>query len=79
MALVSIVTGCFNEEDNVVELYERICRTFAENLTGYNFELIFIDNASTDKTVEIVKRMAAEDRRVKIFLNNRNFGPVRSG
>lgn len=79
MTFLSVVAGCFNEEDNILELYDRVCRTFAENLPGYEFELIFIDNASTDKTVEILKGIAARDKRVKIIVNNRNFGQVRSG
>jgi len=79
MAFVSVVTGCFNEEGNVFELYERICATFAKDLPGYAFELIFIDNASTDKTVEVLKGLAHADKRVKIIVNNRNFGHIRSG
>jgi glycosyltransferase involved in cell wall biosynthesis len=79
MTLVSVVAGCFNEEANVTELYERVCRTFSENLPDYGFEMIFIDNASTDKTVEVLKGIAHSDKRVKIIVNNRNFGPVRSG
>jgi glycosyltransferase involved in cell wall biosynthesis len=79
MASLSVVTGCFNEQDNVAELYQRVCRTFAENLPGYEFELIFIDNASNDRTVEILRGIAAKDGRVRVIVNNRNFGPVRSG
>ncbi len=79
MTFLSIVTGCFNEADNVTELYERICRTFADELPGYAFELIFIDNASTDKTVEVLKDIGRTDKRVKIIVNNRNFGHIRSG
>jgi glycosyltransferase involved in cell wall biosynthesis len=45
----------------------------------YKFELIAIDNASTDRTVEVLKGMAAKDRRVKVIVNNRNFGHIRSG
>ena len=59
MTFVSIVTGCFNEEGNVTELYERICQTFADDLPGYAFELIFIDNASTDRTVDVLKGLAS--------------------
>jgi len=79
MKLISVVTGSFNEEENVTELYERVCRTFAERLPAYAFELIFIDNASTDATVEVLKRLAGQDRRVKVIVNNRNFGHIRSG
>jgi glycosyltransferase involved in cell wall biosynthesis len=79
MTFLSVVTGCYNEEGNVPELYERICKTFERDLPDYTFELIVIDNASTDRTVEVLKQIAAKDKRVKIIVNNRNFGPVRSG
>ena len=79
MKLISVVTGSFNEESNVTELYERICATFAEHLPAYAFEIIFIDNASTDGTVSVLKGLARRDERVKIIVNNRNFGHIRSG
>jgi polyisoprenyl-phosphate glycosyltransferase len=79
MQLISIVSGAFNEESNVTELYERLCATFAERLPAYAFEIIFIDNASTDATVEVLKGLARRDPRVKIIVNNRNFGHIRSG
>lgn len=79
MPFVSIVSGCYNEEDNVGELYERVCRVFREELPEYTFEFILIDNASQDRTVEVLKEIARGDKRVKIIVNNRNFGHVRSG
>ncbi len=77
MKLISIVSGCFNEEANIEELYERIRQQF-EQLEDYAFELIFIDNASTDLTVEKIKALALADRRVKLIVNARNFGHIRS-
>ncbi len=79
MLTISVITGCFNEEGNVEELYRRLSRVFAEKLSAYQMELIFIDNASTDNTVNILRRLAAADRRVKVIVNNRNFGHIRSG
>ena len=79
MAFLSIVTGCYNEEGNALEFYQRICKAFATGLAQHTFELIVIDNASTDGTVEILKGIAARDKRVRVIVNNRNFGPVRSG
>lgn len=77
MKTISVVTPCRNEEENVQEAYRRVRNVMAE--TGrYRYEHIFIDNASTDRTVEILKRIAAEDSNVKIIVNTRNFGPVRS-
>ena len=77
MKLISIMTPCYNEEDNVADLYDRVKQVFA-GLNGYEFEHIFIDNSSRDGTVGILKRIAAADRRVKIIVNTRNFGVVRS-
>ena len=77
MACISIITGCYNEEDNVRTLYQRVCDVFA-NLNKHSFELIFADNSSKDNTVAILKEIA-RDKRVKIIVNNRNFGIIRSG
>ncbi len=76
-ALVSIVTPTFNEEGNVDHLYERIKAVMA-GLPGYDYEHLFIDNASADGTVVKIKAIAALDPRVKLIVNIRNFGPVRS-
>jgi glycosyltransferase involved in cell wall biosynthesis len=75
--LISVMTPCFNEEDNVVFLYQRIRGAFA-SLPGYRYEHVFIDNASTDRTVERIKQLASGDRAVKLIVNNRNFGHIRS-
>src|SRR5437879_6440125 len=75
--ILSIVSPCFNEEENVDELYRRIIVAISK-LDNYQFEFIFIDNASTDGTVAKLKELASKDRRVKIIVNNRNFGHIRS-
>jgi len=79
MALISVVSGTFNEEENVEELYQRVSRVFREELPEHSFEMVVADNASTDKTVAVLKGIAAKDKRLKIIVNNRNFGHVRSG
>jgi polyisoprenyl-phosphate glycosyltransferase len=76
---LSIVSGCFNEEENVRELWQRIARVMADQLPNYTYELIIIDNCSTDRTPEILREMCKEDKRVKAIFNNRNFGHIRSG
>jgi glycosyltransferase involved in cell wall biosynthesis len=76
MKRISIVTPCFNEEENVQELYDRIKKVMAA--FDYDYEHIFIDNASTDRTVELLRALAAQDKRVKVILNARNFGHIRS-
>jgi glycosyltransferase involved in cell wall biosynthesis len=75
--LISILTPCYNEEENVEILYNKVKDVFKQ-LPQYNYEHIFIDNASTDKTVEILKRLATSDKNLKIIVNARNFGYIRS-
>jgi len=74
---ISIVTACYNEEENIEELYERVKKVMS-SLDGYTYEHIFIDNASQDKTVDILRKIAAHDRNVKVIINTRNFGHIRS-
>jgi glycosyltransferase involved in cell wall biosynthesis len=76
MPKISIITPCFNEEENVRELYERIKKVMAG--FQYEYEHIFIDNASTDRTVELIRTLAQQDKFVKAILNTRNFGHIRS-
>ena len=76
--LISIVTACFNEEDNVQALYTAVKKIFDECLPNFKYEHLFIDNASTDNTVTILKNIAIKDKNVKIIINSRNFGHIRS-
>jgi glycosyltransferase involved in cell wall biosynthesis len=74
---ISILTGSYNEEENVEELYERV-RDALHSVGRYEYEHIFIDNASTDGTVAVLKRIAARDRNIKVIVNARNYGAIRS-
>jgi glycosyltransferase involved in cell wall biosynthesis len=75
---ISVVTPCFNEELNIEDCYEAVRRIFDEKLQGYQREHIFCDNASEDRTVEILREIAASDKSVRIIVNARNFGPLRN-
>jgi glycosyltransferase involved in cell wall biosynthesis len=75
--VVTILTPCFNEEANVRELYEAVCMVM-QTQPAYAYEHLFIDNASTDGTVPILRELAAADHRVKVIVNTRNFGHIRS-
>jgi glycosyltransferase involved in cell wall biosynthesis len=74
---ICIVTPCYNEEGNVRALFEGVKDVFAK-LDGYTYEHIFIDNASRDATVAILRDIAHTDKNVKIIVNARNFGHIRS-
>lgn len=75
--MLTVLTPCFNEEDNVEEVYTRVRDALAA-VPDCDYEHLFIDNASRDRTVDILRRIAQEDRRVKVIVNVRNFGLVRS-
>lgn len=78
MKLISIITGCYNEEENVQILYEKVKEVMSPLKEDYQYEHIFIDNDSSDETVAILKRVAEQDKNVKIIVNARNFGHIRS-
>jgi len=75
---ISVVTPCYNEEDNVRQCHEAVRRLFETELAAYDYEHIFCDNASKDATPLILRELAAADSRVKVILNSRNFGGMRS-
>jgi polyisoprenyl-phosphate glycosyltransferase len=71
--MITILTPCYNERENVRLLHQRIA-----GVMGGQYAHLFIDNASSDGTQDELRRLAAEDPRVKVILNQRNFGHVRS-
>ncbi|MCB5943648.1 glycosyltransferase family 2 protein [Acidocella sp. KAb 2-4] len=77
MTFLSVITPCYNEEANVAELHARVAAAMA-GIPDCTYEHIFIDNASADRTVALLKELAAADPRVKIIVNARNFGHIRS-
>ena len=74
--LISIVTPTFNEELNI----ERLCKSISNEMSNlnYDYEHIIIDNNSTDKTIMILRKIASNDRKIKVILNTRNFGHLKS-
>ncbi len=76
--IISIVSPCLNEEENVRNCYEQVRQVFATELPEYDYEHIFCDNFSNDRTAEILGELAESDSRVKVILNARNFGPIQS-
>ena len=77
MKTISVVTHAYNEEENIEAMYLRV-REIMTGFPQYRYEHIFIDNASTDATVVILKHIAEKDKNVKIIVNARNFGHIRS-
>jgi glycosyltransferase involved in cell wall biosynthesis len=75
---ISVITPVWNEQESVEECADAIRRLFQTELSGYDHEHIFCDNASTDDTVAVLRKLAKADPHVRAILNSRNFGPSRS-
>ncbi len=78
MKKISILIPCYNEEENVGPISQAVIQIMEQQLSQYAFELVFIDNDSTDRTRDILREMCAGDRRIKAILNARNFGQFNS-
>ena len=79
MKKISIVTICYNEENNIREFYNQIVGIFDQFKGRYTYEIIISDNASTDQTPRILREIASQDKNFKVIFNARNFGVNRSG
>lgn len=78
MKTISIVVPCYNEEENVEALADALREMFRKDLEGYQYEILFIDNDSKDKTREIIRRLCAQDKGIKGIFNAKNFGQFNS-
>ena len=78
MKKITVVSPCYNEEDDVEICWQTVKAIFEKDLPDYEREHIFVDNSSTDRTVEILRNLAAKDPSVKVVVNARNFGVFRS-
>ncbi|MCU0666204.1 MAG: glycosyltransferase family 2 protein [Candidatus Omnitrophica bacterium] len=78
MKKISVITGVLNEEEIVRDVYEQIKNIFKDLASDYEYEHIFLDNASTDRTLEILKGIAANDKNVKVLSYSKNFGSIKS-
>jgi glycosyltransferase involved in cell wall biosynthesis len=75
---ISVISPCFNEEDNVAACHAAVREIFERELPGYHRQHIFVDNASSDRTVEILREIAASDPDISVIVNSRNYGVFRS-
>lgn len=74
---ISVLTACHNEVENVARLIDAVEKVFQE-LPDYSYEHVFIDNSSSDGTVSVLKEIAQVNKNIKIIVNARNFGHIRS-
>ena len=76
--LITIVIPTYKEEDNIIPAYEEVTSTMVNELSEYDYEIMFIDNDSPDNTIVLIEGLCKRDKRVKAIINARNFGQARS-
>lgn len=75
---ISVLIPTYNEEDNVIQICEAVKEEFKNKLNGYDYEIVFIDNCSKDRTREKMIKLCSDDNRVKAIFNAKNFGAFKS-
>jgi glycosyltransferase involved in cell wall biosynthesis len=75
---ISIITPCYNEEDGLYECINSIKKLFESELKNYDYEHIICDNNSNKKTISIIREISQKDKKVKVILNAKNYGSVKS-
>lgn len=78
MKKISVLIPCYNEVDNVGPMSFAVANVLSESLGQYDYEIVFIDNCSTDGTREKIEEICAENRKVKAIFNVTNFGQFNS-
>jgi glycosyltransferase involved in cell wall biosynthesis len=76
--VISVMIPTYNEEENARPIYEAVRKEFEQNLPQYDYEILFIDNKSKDKTRDIIRSICKEDKKVKAIFNVKNFGQFNS-
>lgn len=76
--IISVMIPTYNEEENARPIYEAVRDEIKSNLPAYDYEILFIDNKSQDKTRQIIRQICGEDKHVKAIFNTKNFGQFNS-
>jgi len=78
MKKISVLIPCYNEAENAAPISQAVTEILDRELPQYDYELVFIDNDSTDGTRDILRSLCASNPRIKAILNARNFGQFNS-
>ena len=78
MKKISVMIPCFNEEDNVVDIGNAIEKEILDKLPEYDYEICYVDNASTDRTRELIEQQCSSNKKFKAIFNVTNFGQFNS-
>lgn len=77
MKKISVLIPCYNEEENVVQISDAVIEQL-NKLENYDYEILFIDNCSTDKTQELITKLCENNHKIKAIFNCKNFGQFNS-
>lgn len=75
---ISVMIPCYNEEENVQAIYQAVRDELQKSCPQYDYEILFIDNKSTDNTRQLLREICAQDKKVKAIFNAKNFGQFNS-
>ena len=75
---ISVMIPCYNEQDNVREIAAAVANIMKKDLPQYDYEILFIDNKSKDRTREYLREMCQADNHIKAIFNMKNFGQFNS-
>lgn len=78
MKKISIITPCYNEEEGLIDCTKKIVELFSNELKEYDYEHIICDNNSNEKTIKILREISTINNKIKVILNAKNYGSVKS-
>ncbi|GMO28270.1 MAG: glycosyltransferase family 2 protein [Termitinemataceae bacterium] len=78
MKKISVCIACYNEEENIVPLTDKVVEVLKSELPYYDYEIVISDNCSEDNTRSLIREICSKNKRVKAIFNTRNFGPENS-
>ncbi len=78
MKKISIMIPCYNEEENVVPMAKAVVEEMEKHLSAYDYELLFIDNDSSDNTRPLLREICKQNPKIKAIFNAKNFGQFNS-
>ena len=78
MKKISVVIPCYNEQENIVAISDAVVSLFNEELSGYDYEIVFAENCSLDNTRKEIQKVCSKNHRIKAIFNEQNFGQFNS-
>lgn len=75
---IGIMIPCYNEQENIVQICNAVVKEITEELPQYDYEILIMDNCSTDNTRPLIREICRQNPKIKAILNAKNFGQFNS-